>query len=121
MGVALLVDDNGRNSDIVEVGGVQGSDSQNNAQAQISITGVAGKSIYLTSVFASFSAAPAAAESLVITDGTLTYTIYILGTPYPIILPTGLKFTAGATVTITLAASGTVGVYGNLVATGLIK
>ena len=118
---AFLIDDNARSASIVEQGNLQGSDSKDNAQAQVTLSSLAGKCVYLSMLNVNFSEAPTAAKAVTVSDGTLTYTFYIRGGTLDLDFVSGLKFSAGANVTITLAASGTAGIYGNIVATGLLK
>ena len=79
-----------------------------NTQVQLTITGVAGQTIRITSLSASYNAAPTGGTLTVVVNAVTIFQVDITATgPVSISLPgSGLKCQAGQSAVITLTAAG---------------
>jgi hypothetical protein len=92
------------------------SASADNALATATKAGEAGKSHYVTTITASFSAA--ATALLQVKDGAAVIAEHYVKDGAVIALPTPIKITAGNAVSAELAASGTTGTIGKVTLVG---
>ena len=91
------------------------SANDNPTASVVTLTGVAGQYQAVAEIFAGYTAAPAATKILTVSDGTTTVSFPIVTSECKhIVFDKPFVGAAGATVTITLPASGAGGVTGYL-------